>query len=116
MKNKILLCLTFLFLFISSYGSSIYFCKKCKNKGYFYTYEICSFCGGSGTVTSYLTGQHSQSTRTRRCSNCSKIGCGDKIGYIRVKKNCSCSNGKSNCKNKKKKRYIDPKLKTFFKR
>ena len=114
MKIKIIICLTFLFLFISSYGSPIYFCKKCKNKGFFYTYEICSECNGSGTVTYHLSGQHSQSTRTRRCSNCSRIGCGDKSGYIRVKKSCSCSN--SNCKIKKKKRYIDPKLKSFFKR
>ena len=115
MKN--IICISFLFLCIYSYGSPIYFCKKCKNKGYFYTYEICSVCGGSGTVTSHLAGQHGQSTRTRRCSNCSKIGCGEKIGYIRVKKSCSCSN--SNCKNKKNKKFkreIDPKLKTFFKR
>ena len=116
MKNKILICISFLFLCIYSFGSPIYFCKKCKNKGYFYTYEICPVCGGSGKVISPLAGQHSQSTSIRRCSNCSKIGCGNKIGYIRVKKNCSCSNGKSNYKNKKKKRYIDPKLKTFFKR
>ena len=113
MKNKILICLTFLFLLISSYGNNIY-CKKCKNKGYYYSYEICSSCGGTGTIKYYLTGQHSQSTIRRRCSNCSKIGCGDKIGYIRVKKSCNCSNSK--CKIKKKKRYIDPKLKTFFKR
>lgn len=115
MKNKIIICLSFLFLCISIFGSPIYFCKKCRNKGYFYTYEICSSCGGSGTVKYYLTGQHSQSTRTIRCSNCSKLGCGNKTGYIRVKKSCSCLNGKYNCKNKKK-RYIDPKLKTFFKR
>ena len=113
MKNKILICLTFLFLCIYSYGSPIY-CKKCRNKGFFYTYEICSSCGGSGTVKYYLTGQHSQSTRAIRCSNCSKLGCGNKTGYIRVKKSCNCSNSK--CKIKKKKRYIDPKLKTFFKR
>ena len=114
MKNKFLICLSFLFLCISIFGSPIYFCKKCKNKGFFYSYEICSSCGGSGTVKYYLTGQHSQSTRTIRCSNCSKIGCGNKTGYIRVKKSCNCSNSK--CKIKKKKRYIDPKLKTFFKR
>ena len=113
MKNKFIICLSFLFLFISSYGSPIYFCKKCKNKGYYYSYEICNVCGGTGTVKYYLTGQHSQSTRTIRCSNCSKIGCGNKTGYIRVKKICNCSNSK--CKIKKK-RYIDPKLKTFFKR
>ena len=64
MKNKILFCLTFLFLCIYSYGSPIYFYKKCKNKGFFYTYEICSECNGSGTVTHHLSGQHSQSTRT----------------------------------------------------
>ena len=116
MKNKILLCFTFLFLCISIFGSPIYFCKKCKNKGYFYTYEICPVCLGSGTVISRVAGQNGTSTRTRRCSNCSKLGCGYKSGYIRVKKSCSCSNGKSNCKNKKNKRYIDPKLKSFFKR
>ena len=117
MKNKILICLTFLFLCISSYGSPIYFCKKCRNKGYFYTYEMCPVCLGSGTVTSHLAGKRGgTTTRTVRCSNCGKLGCGNKIGYIRVKKNCSCSNGKSNYKNKKNKRYIDPKLKTFFKR
>ena len=114
MKNKFLFCLNFLFLCISIFGSPISFCKKCKNKGYFYTYEICSFCGGSGTVISRVAGQNGPSTRTRRCSNCSKLGCGYKSGYIRVKKNCNCSN--FNCKIKKKKRYIDPKLKTFFKR
>ena len=116
MKNKILICLTFLFLCISIFGSPI-FCKKCKNRGYFYTYEMCPVCLGSGTVTSHLAGKRGGiSTRTIRCSNCSRIGCGYKSGYIRVKKSCNCSNGKSNCKNKKKKRYIDPKLKTFFKR
>ena len=114
MKNKFLFCLTFLLLCIYSYGSHIYFCKKCKNKGYFYTYEICPVCLGSGTVISRVAGQNGPSTRTRRCSNCSKLGCGDKTGYIRVKKSCNCYN--SNCKIKKKKRYIDPKLKTFFKR
>ena len=113
MKNKFLICLSFLFLFISSYGSPIY-CKKCRNKGFFYTYEKCSSCGGTGTVKYHLSGQHSQGTMKRRCSNCSRIGCGDKTGYIRVKKSCNCSNSK--CKIKKKKRYIDPKLKTFFKR
>lgn len=116
MKNKFLFCLTFLFLCISIFGSPIYFCKKCKNKGYFYTYEICPVCLGSGTVISRVAGQHTQTTRIKRCSNCSKIGCGYKSGYIRVKKSCNCSNGKSNCKIKKKKRYIDPKLKTFYKR
>ena len=115
MKNKILLCLTFLLLCISIFGSPIYFCKKCRNKGYFYTYKICPVCGGSGKVLSPLAGQHSQSTSIRRCSNCSKIGCGDRIGYIRVKKSCSCSNCKIK-KNKKFKREIDPKLKSFFKR
>ena len=114
MKNKILLCLTFLFLCISIFGSPIYFCKKCRNKGYFYTYEICPVCLGSGTVISRVAGQNGTSTMTRRCSNCSKLGCGYKSGYIRVKKSCNCYN--SNCKIKKKKRYIDPKLKTFFKR
>ena len=116
MKN--IICISFLFLCISIFGSPIY-CKKCRNKGYFYIYEICNVCGGSGKVISPLAGQHSQSTSIRRCSNCSRIGCGDKIGYIRVKKSCSCSNGKSNCKNKKTKKFkreIDPKLKTFFKR
>ena len=116
MKNKILFCLTFIFLCIYSYGSPIY-CQKCRNKGYFYTYEICPVCLGSGTVISRVAGQNGPSTRTRSCSNCSKLGCGYKSGYIRVKKSCNCSNGKYNCKNKKnKKRYIDPKLKTFFKR
>ena len=114
MKNKILLCFTFLLLCISIFGSPIYFCKKCKNKGYFYTYEICPVCLGSGTVISRVAGQNGPSTRTRRCSYCSKLGCGYKSGYIRVKKSCNCYN--SNCKIKKKKRYIDPKLKTFFKR
>ena len=112
MKNKILICLSFLFFCISSYGSPIY-CKKCRNKGFFYTYEICSVCLGSGTVISRVAGQNGPSTRKRRCSNCSKIGCGDKSGYIRVKKNCNCSNSKYKFK---KKRYIDPKLKKFFKR
>ena len=116
MKIKILICISFLFLCISIFGSPIYFCKKCRNKGYFYTYEICYSCGGSGKVINHSAGQHSQSTSIRRCSNCSKIGCGDKSGYIRVKKSCNCSNGKSKCKNKKKKRYIDPKLKSFYKR
>jgi len=50
MKNEILFCLTFLFLCIYSYGSPIYFYKKCKNKGFFYTYEICSECN-SDAVT-----------------------------------------------------------------
>ena len=113
---KIIICLICLCFLNSIFGSPIYFCKKCKNKGYFYTYEICSVCGGSGTVISRVAGQHTQTTRIKRCSNCSKIGCGYKSGYIRVKKSCNCSNGKSNCKIKKKKRYIDPKLKTFFKR
>ena len=113
MKNKFLICLIFLFLCISILGSPI-FCKKCRNKGFFYTYEICPVCLGSGTVISRVAGQHTQSTRTRKCPNCSKIGCGDKTGYIRVKKSCSCFNFK--CKLKKKKRYIDPKLKTFYKR
>ena len=114
MKNKILISISFLFLCISIFGSTISFCKKCKNKGYFYTYEICPVCFGSGKVISRVSGQHTQTTRIKRCSNCSKIGCGDKSGYIRVKKSCNCYN--SNCKIKKKKRYIDPKLKTFFKR
>ena len=117
MKN--IICISFLFLCIYSYGSSISFCKKCKNKGYFYTYEMCPVCGGSGKVINHSAGQHSQSTSIRRCSNCSKIGCGERIGYIKTKKSCSCSNGKSNCKNKKNKKFkreIDPKLKTFFKR
>ena len=112
MKNKILICLTFLFLCISIFGSPIY-CKKCRNKGFYYTYEMCPVCFGSGTVISRVAGQNGPSTRKRRCSNCSKIGCGYKSGYIRVKKSCNCSNSK--CKIKKK-RYIDPKLKTFFKR
>ena len=113
MKIKILFCLTFLFLFISSYGSPI-FCKKCRNKGYFYSYEMCPVCLGSGTVTSHLAGKRGgTTTRTVRCSNCGKLGCGYKTGYIRVKKNCNCCN--SNCKNKKNKRYINPKLKSFFK-
>lgn len=112
MKNKILICLTFLILCISSYGSPI-FCKNCKNKGFFYTYEKCNTCKGSGKVKIPYSGRYD---RIVRCPKCSKIGCGDKIGYIRVKKSCNCSNGKSNCKNKKKKRYIDPKLKSFFKR
>lgn len=114
MKNKFIICLTFLFLCISIFGSPIYFCKKCKNKGYFYSYEICPVCLGSGNVISRVAGQHTQSTRIKRCSNCSKLGCGYKSGYIRVKKSCNCLNSK--CKIKKKKRYIDPKLKTFFKR
>ena len=113
MKNKFLFCLTFLFLCISIFGSPI-FCKKCRNKGFFYTYEICPVCLGSGTVISRVAGQNGPSTRIKRCSNCSKLGCGDKSGYIRVKKSCNCSNSK--CKIKKKKRYIDPKLKTFYKR
>ena len=113
MKN--IICISFLFLCISIFGSPIY-CKKCKNKGYFYTYEICSVCGGSGKVISNLAGQHSQSTSIRRCSNCSRIGCGDKIGYITVKKFCNCNSNCKNKKNKKFKREIDPKLKTFFKR
>ena len=76
---------------------------------------MCPVCLGSGTITSHLAGKRGGvSTRTVRCSNCSKIGCGNKTGYIRVKKSCNCSN--SNCKIKKSKRYIDPKLKTFFKR
>ena len=112
MKNKILICLTFLFLCISIFGSPIY-CKKCRNKGFYYTYEMCPVCFGSGTVISRVAGQNGPSTRKRRCSNCSKIGCGYKSGYIRVKKSCNCSNSK--CKIKKK-RYIDPKLKTFYKR
>ena len=110
---KIIICLICLCFLNSIFGSPI-FCKKCKNKGYFYTYKICNVCGGSGTVISRVAGQNGPSTRTRRCSNCSKVGCGYKSGYIRVKKSCNCSN--SNCKIKKKKRYIDPKLKTFFKR
>ena len=75
---------------------------------------MCPVCFGSGKIKiPYPSGYY----RIVRCSNCSKIGCGDKSGYIRTKKNCSCSNGKSKCKiKKKKKRYIDPKLKTFFKR
>ena len=114
MKNKILICLSFLFLFIQSYGSPI-FCKKCKNKGYYYSYEMCTVCFGSGKVTSHLARKRGgTTTRTVRCSNCGKLGCGDKIGYIRVKKSCNCCNSK--CKIKKKKRYIDPKLKTFYKR
>ena len=105
--------MTFLFLFISSYGSPIYFCKKCKNKGYYYSYETCYACKGSGKVKiPYPSGYY----RIVRCSKCSKIGCGNKSGYIRTKKSCNCLNGKSKCKIKKKKRYIDPKLKTFFKR
>lgn len=115
MKNKILICISFLFLFISSYGSHIY-CKKCRNKGYYYSYEICPVCFGSGKVTSHLAGKRGgTTTRTVRCSNCGKLGCGDKIGYIRVKKSCNCSNSKCKIK-KKKKRYINPKLKTFYKR
>lgn len=111
MKNKILFCLTFLFLCISIFGSPIYFCKRCKNKGYYYYYEMCPVCFGSGKIKiPYPSGYY----RIVRCSNCSKIGCGYKSGYIRVKKSCNCSNSK--CKIKKKKRYIDPKLKTFFKR
>lgn len=113
MKNKILICLTFLFLCISIFGSPI-FCKKCKNKGFFYSYQMCPVCLGSGTVISRVAGQNGPSTRIKRCSNCSKLGCGNKTGYIRVKKSCNCSNSK--CKIKKKKRYIDPKLKTFYKR
>ena len=114
MKIKILICLTFIFLCISIFGSHIY-CKKCRNKGYFYTYEICSVCKGTGKVTSFLHSKRGRvSTRTVRCSNCGKLGCGYKTGYIRVKKSCNCSN--SNCKNKKNKRYIDPKLKSFFKK
>ena len=114
MKNKILICISFLFLCISIFGSTISFCKKCKNKGYFYTYEICPVCLGSGTVISRVAGQTGPSTRTRRCSYWSKLGCGYKSGYFRVKKSCNCYN--SNSKIKKKKRYIDTKLKTFFKR
>ena len=110
---KIIICLICLCFLNSIFGSPIY-CKKCRNKGYFYTYEICPVCLGSGTVISRVAGQNGPSTRIKRCSNCSKIGCGDKSGYIRVKKSCNCSN--SNCKIKKKKRYIDPKLKTFYKR
>ena len=114
MKIKFLICLTFIFLCISIFGSPI-FCKKCRNKGYFYTYEMCPVCFGTGTVTSHLAGKRGgTTTRTIRCSNCSRIGCGSKSGYIRKKKSCNCSNSK--CKIKKKKRYIDPKLKTFFKR
>ena len=75
---------------------------------------MCNVCGGTGNVISRVAGQNGPSTRTRRCSNCSRIGCGYKSGYIRVKKSCNCSNSK--CKIKKKKRYIDPKLKTFYKR
>lgn len=121
MKNKILFCLTFLFLCIYSYGSPIYFCKKCKNKGFFYTYEMCDVCEGSGKVqilsSSGRYGRIGKYDRFGRCPNCSKIGCGIKSGYIRVKKSCSCSNSKcKNKKNKKFKREIDPKLKTFYKR
>ena len=80
---------------------------------------MCPVCGGTGKVTSFLHSKRGRvSTRTGRCSNCGKIGCGDKIGYIRVKKSCNCSSN-SNCKNKKTKKFkreIDPKLKTFFKR
>lgn len=116
MKNKFLICLSFLFLCISIFGSHIYFCKKCRNKGFFYSYEMCPVCLGTGKLINHLGVQHSQSTSIRRCSNCSKLGSGCKTGYIRVKKSCNCSNGKSICKNKKKKRYIDPKLKSFFKK
>lgn len=116
MKNKILICISFLFLYISIFGSPI-FCKKCKNKGYFYTYEMCNVCGGTGKVTSFLHSKRGGvSKRVGRCSNCSKLGCGQKIGYIMVKKSCNCSNGKSSRKNKCNKRHIDEKLKTFYKR
>lgn len=114
MRNKILICLSFLLLCISSFGSPM-FCKQCKNKGYYYSYEMCPACKGSGKVTAILSGKHGgRSTRVGRCSNCSKLGSGCKTGYIRVKRRCSCC---SSCKySKKRKRQVDPKLKTFYRR
>ena len=115
--KKAIICIMFLLLCISSFGSPM-FCKQCKNKGYYYSYEMCTVCGGSGKVTYVLSGRHGgRSTRVGRCSNCSKLGSGCKTGYIKVKKRCSCSN--SNCKyskKKKSKRQIDPRLKTFYRR
>ena len=111
--KKTAIFLSFLILCFSSFGN-IMFCKQCKNKGYYYSYETCSTCNGSGKVMSVLSSRHGgTSTRVGRCPNCSKLGSGCKTGYIKVKKRCSCSSCKDH---KKKKRQADPRLKTFYKR
>lgn len=85
---KTLLVTVMIALAASSFGASA--CQKCKDVGFWFEYETCGVCRGTGMVSR----RHDVETRGRlRCPKCRAIG--NKLGKVKVKRYCDCQIGKA---------------------